>query len=100
LHLPISNPRFKFDITAFIPRIRNQVKNGSKIMGHSLCAMRCRICANNSLPAWRPAVLTLRFLLCKNLQLKNGMEAIFEQRKGLEGRVSPKGAVRVPCDGV
>jgi hypothetical protein len=24
------------------------------------------------------------------------MEAIFEQRKGLEGRVSPKGAVRVP----
>jgi hypothetical protein len=37
---------------------------------------------NNSLPAWRPAVGILRFLLCKNLKLKNGMEAIFEQRKG------------------
>jgi hypothetical protein len=35
-----------------------------------------------SLPAWRPAVWLLRFLLCKNLQLKNGTEAIFEQRKG------------------
>jgi hypothetical protein len=33
-------------------------------------------------PAWRPAVQIFRFLLCKNLKLKNGTEAIFEQRKG------------------
>jgi hypothetical protein len=39
------------------------------------------LCKYN-LPAGRPAVKILGFLLCKNLKLKNGTDAIFEQRKG------------------
>jgi hypothetical protein len=38
-------------------------------------------------PAWRPAVRILKFLQSKNLKLKNGTEAIFEQRNGI-GAVS------------
>jgi hypothetical protein len=38
-------------------------------------------------------------LQSKNLQLKNGMDAIFEQRKGLEGRSSLLLAVPITGNG-
>jgi hypothetical protein len=43
---------------------------------------------NNSLTAWRPAVWIPGFLHSKNRKVKNGMDAIFDPRKGLEGRSS------------
>jgi hypothetical protein len=57
--------------------------------------MRRRICANNNLPAWRPVVWFLRFLPCKNLKLKNGMDAAIP---GVLRSKTPKGQTATQFD--
>jgi hypothetical protein len=52
------------------------------LMPQSLEFCEAKLRKTKPLPTWRPAVLIARFLRSKNRKLKNGRDAIFEQRKG------------------